>query len=328
MEQGESGPKGKKRWVIVLSGGEGERLRAMTERWLGAHRPKQYCTFVGSRTMLEHTLDRAVQLVGADRVVTVIGRGHRAFVDTSTMPGKVIEQPVNLDTAPGILLGMAYVEAHEQDATALIFPSDHFISPEKRFLQHVDRAALLAERLTGRLVLLGAYPDRPETEFGWIEPGVSASSWSWSSRQVAHEVISFREKPSTMEAIDCFARGFLWNTMIIGARLPLLRNLAHAYLPQVASRFEKMRKFWATESGISDEPGFVEQEALAMLETYQGVPRGNFSRAILQRCPQATVVLPMGDVEWSDWGKPERIGETLQRLSKPATVPLEYLTVG
>src|SRR5512146_588053 len=95
-------PNGEKRWAIVLSGGEGERLRAMTERWLGTHRPKQYCTFVGSRTMLEHTLDRAEALVGADHIVTVIGRGHRCFVDEASMPGKVIEQPANLDTGPGI----------------------------------------------------------------------------------------------------------------------------------------------------------------------------------------------------------------------------------
>jgi len=323
---GETATIGKRRWAIVLSGGEGERLRAMTERWLGTHRPKQYCTFVGSRTMLEHTLDRAVQLVGPDRVVTVIGRGHRAFVDESTMPGKVIEQPVNLDTAPGILLGMAYVEAHDPDATAVIFPSDHFISPEQRFLQHVDRAALLAERLAGRLILLGAYPDRPETEFGWIEPGISAASWSWSSRHVAHEVVSFREKPTAIEATDCFARGFLWNTMIMAAGLPLLRALAQAYLPHVASRFDKIRRFWGTMRSAA--ANFVEREALTLIEAYQGLPRANFSHSILQRCPGATVVLPMADVEWSDWGKPERIGETLQRLSKTAAVPLEYLTVG
>jgi len=324
--QGASASISKKRWVIVLSGGEGERLRAMTERWLGTHRPKQYCTFVGSRTMLEHTLDRAVQLVGADRVVTVIGRGHRGFVDESAMPGKVIEQPVNLDTAPGIFLGMAYVEAHEPDATAVIFPSDHFIAPEKRFLQHADRAALMAERLANRLVLLGAYPDCPEPEYGWIEPGSSAGSWSWSSRQVAHDVVSFHEKPNAMEAIDCFARGFLWNTMIMAARLPLLRALGEAYLPHLAARFEKIRRFWATVPTAT--PDFAEQEALTLIEAYHGLARANFSQCVLQRCPQATVVLPMGDVEWSDWGKPERIGETLQRLSKTATVPLEYLTVG
>ncbi len=39
-------------WSIVLAGGEGERLRPFVERWLGRHRPKQYCAFVGTRSML------------------------------------------------------------------------------------------------------------------------------------------------------------------------------------------------------------------------------------------------------------------------------------
>lgn len=45
-------------WSIILAGGNGERLRPMVQSWLGQPRPKQYCTFLGTRSMLEHTLDR------------------------------------------------------------------------------------------------------------------------------------------------------------------------------------------------------------------------------------------------------------------------------
>jgi mannose-1-phosphate guanylyltransferase len=50
------------RWAVILAGGEGERMRAAITSWLGTHRPKQYCSFVGSRSMLEHTVDRARRL--------------------------------------------------------------------------------------------------------------------------------------------------------------------------------------------------------------------------------------------------------------------------
>ena len=46
-------------WTIILSGGNGERLRSFVRRLFGRERPKQYCAFVGSRTMFQHTLDRA-----------------------------------------------------------------------------------------------------------------------------------------------------------------------------------------------------------------------------------------------------------------------------
>jgi mannose-1-phosphate guanylyltransferase len=62
-------------WSIILAGGEGERLRPLMQRWLGQHKPKQYCTFVGTRSMLQHTLDRADQISDPEQKVTVIA-GH------------------------------------------------------------------------------------------------------------------------------------------------------------------------------------------------------------------------------------------------------------
>src|SRR5439155_1032627 len=62
-------------WSIVLAGGEGERLRPFVQQWLGRHQPKQYCTFVGTRSMFQHTVDRADQLSAPDHRVTVIASG-------------------------------------------------------------------------------------------------------------------------------------------------------------------------------------------------------------------------------------------------------------
>ena len=61
-------------WSIVLAGGEGERVKPLVQRWLGRPRPKQYCTFVGTRSMFQHTVDRATQLSSADRAVVVAAR--------------------------------------------------------------------------------------------------------------------------------------------------------------------------------------------------------------------------------------------------------------
>ena len=52
-------------WSIILAGGNGERLKPMVQRWLGRHKPKQYCTFIGTRSMFEHTLDRSDRIVAA-----------------------------------------------------------------------------------------------------------------------------------------------------------------------------------------------------------------------------------------------------------------------
>ena len=108
------------RWAIVLAGGDGDRMRPVIEPWLGQHRPKQYCSFVGRRSMLEHTVDRALQIVHPGRIVTVIGRGHHSFLEKSLIqkeiPGQVIEQPANRNTVPGIFLPATYIKAVDPEA--------------------------------------------------------------------------------------------------------------------------------------------------------------------------------------------------------------------
>jgi hypothetical protein len=47
-------------WAIVLAGGEGMRLRALTRRLYGDDRPKQYAALVGAGSLLRQTLDRLV----------------------------------------------------------------------------------------------------------------------------------------------------------------------------------------------------------------------------------------------------------------------------
>ncbi len=64
-------------WSIVLAGGDGVRTKEFIRRWLGYGKPKQYCAFVGSRSMFQHTLDRAARLTPWERVVVVAARHHQ-----------------------------------------------------------------------------------------------------------------------------------------------------------------------------------------------------------------------------------------------------------
>ena len=68
-------PSGR-RWSIVLAGGEGVRMQPAIRRWFGRTIPKQYCRFIGTRSMLQHTLDRTMQFTSPARTVVVVGRGH------------------------------------------------------------------------------------------------------------------------------------------------------------------------------------------------------------------------------------------------------------
>jgi hypothetical protein len=58
--------------AIVLAGGDGTRLAALTRRLAGDDRPKQFCRLIGDETLLEQTHRRANLLVEPGRLVTIV----------------------------------------------------------------------------------------------------------------------------------------------------------------------------------------------------------------------------------------------------------------
>ena len=298
-------------WSIVLAGGEGERVKALVQRWLGRHRPKQYCAFVGRRSMFQHTVDRAAQVSTLRRTVVVAARHHEAEL-RDQLAGRPVEhlllQPANCDTAAGVFLPLTYVRARDPKATVLLFPSDHFVYPEARFLRLVRQAVQVAERGADRLVLLGVQPDRLELEYGWIEPAPEQAGEN--SGESVRRVRRFLEKPEPARADEAMRNGALWNTLVLAAKAKVLWELGWQCFPEILVRFEH----------VGDAIGGP-REAAVLEQIYEGMPHANFSAGLLQRLPEAVAVMELEGGLWSDWGKPERIAETLRRIDKQPAFP-------
>jgi mannose-1-phosphate guanylyltransferase len=298
-----------KPWVIILAGGEGTRMCPFTEYCFGDARPKQYCQFFGSRSMLGETVARALDLTDESHLITVIGPDHRRFLK-ERISGRVLDQPRSRGTAAGVFWPLSYVLADNPDATVLILPSDHFIYPREKAVTHLRRAYDLAVCGVGRIIILGAIPDAPETDYGWIRPLSGPATGAMPSPTL--EVLSFYEKPGQDEASECYRKGCLWNTMMIAVSAQTLWRLGREYLPEVVGRLEVLRHQLSGRTGHIDYT--IYQRTLSAV--YEELPARDFSRHFLVRAARESLVIPLDGIFWSDWGRPERLSQSLRKARR------------
>lgn len=291
-------------------------MRPTIEKMLGVACPKQYCPLFGRYSMLEHTVKRAAMLVGGERIVTVIGQGHRRYLQQRELRGHVIEQPAARGTTVGVFLPLSYIAVCDPEATVCVFPSDHFIFPNQEFVRRVSEACLLAETYPDQLVLCGVEPERPETDYGWIRPGERFKGWPSHGGASIRRVAGFREKPARPLAEEWFLQGYLWNTLIVVGKLETLWSLARRFVPRVLRCFEELsrslrqrqRELWRIDPA-SDT---------LVSQIYAEMPVSNLSQDFLTRAVSRTLVMSLTDIVWSDWGRPERVLETIQRMGSKA----------
>jgi mannose-1-phosphate guanylyltransferase len=301
-------------WSIILAGGEGKRTRPFIRRWLGRPKPKQYCAFVGTRSMLQHTVDRADQLTSSAQRIIVTKQAHdrRGWLQLPNCPlGTVIRQPCDRGTAAGIFLPLTYVRTRDPGATVVIYPSDHFIYPEEPFLDSVRRAVRAVEILPDHLVLLGVAPNKLDPEYGWIWPKLKQN---FSDGMAVHLVERFQEKPDPQQASAAMASGALWNTFVFAAKVQTLWELGWRHLPQIMPLFEQM----GYGIGLPMESAMVDR-------IYRVMPVRNFSSDLLAHAADQIATVEMKGVVWSDWGKPKRIADTVVRLGIKPAFPFKCL---
>jgi len=290
-------------WAIVLAGGEGVRLRPLVSRLYGDRRPKQYAALLDSRTLLHHTLERVGLLVPSDRTVIVTMQDHDHYLagelDGPSGP-HVLRQPEDRGTAAGVLLPVHWIYARDPHALVAVFPSDHFIAEEAAFMGHVAEVAAFVRRHREWIVLLGAEPTAPETEYGWIEPGKRVG---WTGRGPVYRIRRFIEKPSCEVASVMLAAGGLWNTFVLVASAAALIRAGRECVPSLHDRLTRLAAFAGTD-----------YEAWAIRQAYALAPRANFSRSVLGVSPRPLAVAKIPGITWCDLGSPERVERTLASL--------------
>jgi mannose-1-phosphate guanylyltransferase len=224
---------------VILAGGSGTRFWPRSRR----ARAKQVLALDGERSMIQQTVDRLKPLAKIDKtwIITNEFQAHEIADQLKGVPAaQIVQEPVARNTAPACGLAAFLIERQNPDAVLGVFPSDHVISDEPRFLKALQKGIALASK-GDNIVVLGIEPTRAETGYGYIETG------DYTEDDAALHVRRFIEKPNQNRADEFVAAGnYYWNS---GMFLWSARTLAKAvreHLPETAPLLEGIAAAYGT----------------------------------------------------------------------------------
>jgi len=290
-------------WGIVLAGGEGKRLQEFIRKRYGAERPKQYSAIIGRRSMLRHTLDRVEKIIPPKQLQIVVAGKHRKYLPEVLKEREkraVLFTPENRESAASIYLALSHIYVRDPEAVIVIFPSDHFIGEEERFLQYVELAISFSEEHPDYIVLLGIKPTEAISDYGWIEPSKNFLNHKGNR---FYRVVCFSEKPNLESAQQYFNKGWLWNSLVLAAKCDTLVKMYRQHLECIYDAFKKAK----TNYGTDKEEDFI-------ANAFAGIPSKSFSKSVLEEIPDSLFVLRVEGIFWSDWGNKEQVLKDLDSL--------------
>jgi mannose-1-phosphate guanylyltransferase len=224
---------------VILAGGSGTRFWPRSRR---AH-AKQVLALDGERSMLQQTVERLKPLAGLDKtwVITNEYLAQEIADQLKGMPaGQIVQEPVARNTAPACGLAAFLIERQNPDAVLGVFPSDHVIADEPRFLKALQKGIAVAAA-GDNIVVLGIEPTHAETGYGYIE------TTDYTRDDAALHVRRFIEKPNQNKAGEFVAAGnYFWNSGMFLWSARTLANAVREHMPETAPLLETIAAAYGT----------------------------------------------------------------------------------
>lgn len=265
---------------VILAGGTGSRLWPLSRELY----PKQLLNLIGSRSLLQTTLERVKELSGVLPPIIVVGEEHRFLTKSQIEEMKafpeysLLLEPVGRNTAAAICGAALFVRQQlEEQGVLLVLPADHLITATGAFAEAVQEACRLAE--AGSLTTFGIVPSRPETGYGYIARGEGS------------RVRSFVEKPDLRTAEQYVASGeYFWNSGMFAFTVETLLAELSRFEPVLVEQMTR-----AVANGKWDGVFFRFDRGAMEPCTNESI-----DYALMEKTDKAAVVA--ADIGWSDIG--------------------------
>ncbi|MEX0690355.1 MAG: sugar phosphate nucleotidyltransferase [Gemmatimonadales bacterium] len=219
-------------WAAVLAGGSGSRFWPLST----PARPKQMLPLAADETpLIVDSVRRLTGLIPPERVVLVTA--ERLVAETRRLlpdvPAEnVLAEPRAASTGPALAWATHAIQRRDSNAVVLSMHADWWVGSRAAF-QTVAKQALDAAESQDALVTVGVLPTRPDTSYGYIEPGGPIAEGLTAVQR-------FTEKPNAVRAAQLVVRGALWNSGLFAWTPERFRAEAEAHAPELANALPRL----------------------------------------------------------------------------------------
>ncbi|MBC8287983.1 MAG: mannose-1-phosphate guanylyltransferase/mannose-6-phosphate isomerase [Nitrospinae bacterium] len=288
---------------VILAGGSGTRFWPTSRE----QSPKQLQKIVGTRTMLQNTVQRLLPLISIENLY--LGTNHQQVIETlrqlesyEFISDHLIAEPCNRNTALAIGLIAKLIIDKDADAVMAVFPADHVVANPENFIKTLQKAEVLAEK--GYLVTLGIPPTRPETGFGYLQQGAEIEDG-------AYKVERFVEKPDRPKAEQYLQHGkYFWNCGVFVWKASTILEELHKYAENIYSQLEAIA---GCIQNAKAKPAYLELNE-AGRDLFSSLPSLSIDYAVMEH--SSKVALIPADIGWNDVGAWNSLDDVSEKDSK------------
>jgi len=206
-------------WCVLLAGREDPQRSGITAQGRSAAAQQPALT---KRDPVTATLRRAAMLTSPDRIAAVITAPADNWRQSSLRElgiRNLFVQPSQRGTAYEVLLALLLLESRISPSTAVLFlPTDNTVDDEEVMTNSLMTMAEWMADEPGSVFLLGAVPQGPHDQLGYIIPWLDAMLMPTG-------VYEFVERPDVHRARKLINAGGLWNTFTFGGSVDSLVRL-------------------------------------------------------------------------------------------------------
>lgn len=285
-------------YIVILAGGHGTRLWPISR----VNKPKQSGYFFDKKTLLQITYERVLSGFPKQNIFISCGKNQVELLKAqlpNVSDNNFIVEPVARGTAMAIGLACIKISSHDKNANIIIANADHFVRPDKKYIDLLKKASKLISKHRDHLCLVGIKPTYPETGYGYIE-----ISNIFNNLKSVYNIKKFKEKPNLKVATKYIkAKRFLWNTGWFIFDPNTMLDLFQKYLPK---HYKALK---AIEQNIdSDNYNKILEKEFKNLESI------SIDYGIIEKTKKMFVI--QSDIEWFDIGSWSAVKDCFSKKSE------------